>query len=246
MVKSMENVQGTPLPYDRQGYAATHDRFYNQSEINRPHFEFECDLVSGLVRDHDAAVWVDIACGTGLHLRTVETERPITRIGLDRSAGMLEMIPGDLGIETIQGDICQLDDAQLPKGDLVTHFWYGYCHQDTVSGVECFMRKTLSCVQPGGTLMLGICNPANLFDTVSLEHQMVYGGRLNIEALVWSFEEPWGKDRFDNCIAVHPELIMGWLGPSFSHHLYLDYPGAGGKWNSWRRKGLLLQNRIEA
>lgn len=241
----MASAQATPLPYDRPGYAATYDRYYNSSEINRPHFEFECDMVAGLIRDHDAAVWVDIACGTGLHLRTVETERPISRIGLDRSAGMLGMIPRDSGIETIRGDLCQMDDSQLPKGDIVTHFWYGYIHQETVSRVECFMRKTLACVRPGGTLMLGICDPANLFETIRHEHQVVYGDNLNIEALVWSFEEPWGNDRFDNCIAVHPERILSWLGPSFGHHLVLDYPGAGGKCNTWRRKGLLLQNRVE-
>lgn len=234
-------------PYDRPGYAGGYDAHYNLSAINEPHFRFECRLVEEVLAGMKANSWVDVACGTGLHLRTVTTDRPIERTGLDRSPAMLGEIPGNnpatnTAIRIICGDIRELSSDLLPEGDLVTSFWYGYVHQGSVAEIRRFLERTAGCVTNGGSLLLGICDPVNLLRGMAHEQDLVYGAPLKVEALVWSFEEPWGNDRFDNCIAVHPELILAWLSPLFGCHEWLDYPATG--LIGSKRQALLLSNRI--
>ena len=76
-------------PYDRPGYAEAYDAIYNLSEINRPHFDFERATLERLIAERGVRSWLDLACGTGLHLRSVETDRRVKRTGIDRSAEML-------------------------------------------------------------------------------------------------------------------------------------------------------------
>ena len=132
------------FPYDRPGYAATHDGYYNLSTINLPHFALECATVERLVFGRDVHSWCDLACGTGLHLRSVKTRQPIRRIGVDRSVSMLDEARSachvdvdGLGIEFVEADVRCLP----PDGahDLVTAFWYGYIHQESLAEVRRFL-----------------------------------------------------------------------------------------------------------
>lgn len=251
--------EGTPhpFPYDRPGYADGYDSHYNLSRINRPHFDFECETVAALV-DQLAAErgrqggrrelsWLDLACGTGLHLRTVRTPHRLRRTGVDRSSSMLAVARADTrgaGITWTEADVRSLPaDA---RHDLVTALWYGYLHQPDLNGVRAFIEAAAAQVAAGGSFLLGLCNPIGVFETMPHETPMVYGAPMTIDAVVWSFTERWEGDRFVDCIAPHPDLIRRWIGPLFRDVELLNYPPPGVPDSSWRRTALLFVDRGSA
>jgi len=230
-------------PYDRPGYAASYDGHYNLSAINRPHFDFEVATIERLIAERGVSSWCDVACGTGLHLRTVRTDRPIIRTGIDRSAAMLrEARSGfDPALNLIEADI--RDAPCASRHDLVTTFWYGYVHQESVGEVRAFLVSAASCVASGGTLLMPYCDPVHVFEVLPHRHDLAYGAPLHVDAIIWSFTEPWEGDAFTDCIAVHPELIVAWLGPLFERVEPLSYPVPGDAEVQWRRKALVFSGR---
>lgn len=230
------------LPYDRPGYAATYDDYYNLSTINRPHFEFEVSTVERLLAERCVRSWCDLACGTGLHLRRVHAPNPdLRRTGIDRSAAMLQVARNSASAAWVEADVRGL--AANGTHDLVTAFWYGYIHQETLNDVRLFLLSAADQVAPGGALLLGLCDPADIFEDMEHAVPMVYDAPMYIDAVVWRFTEPWKGDRFEHCIAPHPARIREWLGPRFKSVETLHYPPAGHPKASWRRKALLFTDR---
>lgn len=226
------------FPYDRPGYAETHDGHYNLSTINRPHFEFECATVERLISERGVRSWCDLACGTGLHLRRVYAPHPVRRTGIDRSAAMLQVARNSAGAVWVEADVRDL--AATGAHDLVTAFWYGYIHQPSLDEVRRFLLSSSAQVAPGGAFLLGLCDPAGIFEDMLHGVPMVYESPMYIDAVVWRFTEPWEGDRFTDCIAPHPALIREWLEPRFGSVDTLHYPPSGGPKANWRRKALLF------
>ena len=233
---------GTALPYDREGYAVTYDARYNLSDINRPHFDFECGLVAEIIARRGAKSWCDLGCGTGLHLRSVTGD--VRRTGIDRSDAMLRHARSQAGpqITYLEADV-----TRLPAGDtydLVTAFWYGYIHQDSLRDVRQFLRGAAEQTAPGGALLIGLCDPLDLFETIPWAEQTVYGAPLRVDAIIWSFTEPWEGDSFSDCIAPHPQYILNCLGPLFGSVQPVSYPAPGGAGGRWNRKAILFGDRL--
>ncbi|WP_419738569.1 class I SAM-dependent methyltransferase [Ruegeria sp.] len=231
-------------PYDERAYAQGHDRHYNLSQISQPHFRFECGTVERIIRDRAVSGWCDLACGTAPHLRAVRTHRPILRVGVDRAGAMLDVArqrAGPARVRLIEQDVRDLPPQ--PAHDLVTSFWYGYIHQDSLEEVFRFLFAAVNQVAPGGTLLLGLCDPLDLFDRQARHTPVLMGGDLDIDALIWSYTEPWSGARFANCIAPHADLIRDRLSAAFTDCTTLHYPPPGHRRANWNRKALLFTGR---
>ena len=220
----------------------TYDARYNLSDINRPHFDFECGLVAEIIARRGAKSWCDLGCGTGLHLRSVTGD--VRRTGIDRSDAMLRHARSQAGPQITYPEA---DVTRLPAGDtydLVTAFWYGYTHQDSLRDVRQFLRGAAEQTAPGGALLIGLCDPLDLFETIPWAGQMVYGAPLHVDAIIWSFTEPWEGDSFSDCIAPHPQYILNCPGPLFGSVQPVRYPAPGGAGGRWNRKAILFGDRL--
>ena len=240
-------------PYDLPGYAESYDALYLTAPQTAGHTRFEMDLVAKTCRKWREPSWCDVACGTGLHLRQTQPgqkQPPITRTGVDRSEAMLSLARRRDGHDVTFHCRDGRDMADLGRFDLVTGFWYGYIHQETLDDVFDLLAAMVRAVRPGGDLILGICDPAGLFETLPLNHPLVFGRPLEVQAIIWAYAEPECGEkpagdgaRFINCIAPHPQMIIERLSPAFAQAEWLDYPVLPASPN-WRRKGLHLKNRL--
>ena len=131
-----------------------------------------------------------------------------------------------------------------------THLTKNSPYKETLNDVFDVLAAMVRAVRPGGDLIIGICDPAGLFETGPLNHPLVFGRPLEVQAIVWAYTEPeWagnpagGAARFENCIAPHPQLIIERLAPAFVQAEWIDYPVLPAS-QHWRRKALHLKNRL--
>ena len=227
------------LPYDDPGYAEAYDGVYLLSGANAGHTAFEIGTVERIARRWTPCRWLDVGCGTGYHLQIAQGD--ILRTGVDRAAAMLRQARGRPGPHTVFHLRDGRDLSGLGSFELVTSFWYGYVHQDSLRDVMQLLVAMAGAVSAGGAMMLGICNPNGRFDRLPRRSQVVYGAPARIDALVWSYTEP-GGGAFPEMIAPHPDLILETLGPMFHRHAWLDYPVTEGA-PGWKRRALLLEGR---
>ena len=110
--------------------------------------------------------WCDVACGTAYHLRKAKGD--FSRTGLDRSDMMMSKHKEDTTytIKYLLTDML----THVPKiqYDLVTNFWFGYSHQDTLHQVLDFFNKMIALTKQGGSIILSYHNQWNIFDKIPL------------------------------------------------------------------------------
>lgn len=229
--------------YDRSNYAETYDSYFLTSQINRGHYEFEAGVISSILNGGKVDSWGDIACGTGKHICEIQGPSHVKRWGIDRSHRMLDVAKGRKGHE-VTFECQDLLGADLTdrRFDLVTHLWYGYVHQVTLNKVLEFIERCAKLTAPDGQFFLGICDPLDVFETLKHKNDLVYGGPFNIDAVTWSYTEPWSGHTYDNCIAPHTMKIIELVSPYFEQCEVVTYPAltVDGHWN---RKALLCRGR---
>ncbi len=181
-----------PRPYDDPDFVRLYDSRYLTGPVNRPHTEFEVGTVETLLRSRTGGRrWLDVACGTGFHLR--RAGGATRRTGVDRSARMLEMARarGGFAASFIERDARDL--AGIGPAELVTGFWYGYIHQDTLADVDRVLLGMAEATAPGGDLLLGVCGPGGC-GRLPRDIPIAYGPSMRIDAVMWSYTEPEGWD----------------------------------------------------
>ena len=206
-------------PYDTPGYAERYDARFNLSPEGRGRFRWECETVERFIQERRTSAWLDVACGTGLHLKTVSTEHQIVRVGLDRSANMLAQAAVNTEASLIEADI--RDRLPDPSFGLVTSFWHAYTAQGTVEGVREFLVACALQVASGGAFLLGVSTfTERLPDTI----QTAYG-QVDLEALIWNYSDRKTGDIYTGSIDVWPARLISYCLPYFESHKTIVYPG---------------------
>lgn len=78
-------------PYDDPEYAGGHDAAFHDDPANAVHSRFELEMVAELARERPGLSWLDVACGTGLHLANAGGD--MRRTCVDRAQAMLDAAP---------------------------------------------------------------------------------------------------------------------------------------------------------
>lgn len=226
------------LPYDNPDGAFGHDSVCHADPAIAVHSRFELEMVAELARANPGLSWLDVACGSGFHLRNAGGH--MRRVGVDRVEAMLEIARGRPGHAATFHCRDARDLSGLGRFDLVTSFWYGYVHQESADDVLLLLSAMARAVGPGGDLLIGICDPAGLLRGV--RHRFaspIRHGERRIDAIVWGYSESGGHE-CRNCIAPHPELILETLAPRFEECRWRDYPVSEVA-PGWRRRALHLR-----
>ena len=206
---------------------AYEDRYIHHPKV-KGEIAFELSLIEAKMLDKTS--WCDVACGTAYHLRKAVGD--FNRTGLDRSGMMMAKHKQDTkyNVDYIRADM--LDYTPTVQYDLVSNFWFGYAHQETLDQVLQFFNKMVELTKQGGSIILSYHNQWNIFDQIPLHTNEPMGGVFNFEAMVWSYEEPDVPGSLYTCIVPHKELIIQTFEPYFENVTIIDYPPnpeAGGK-----------------
>ena len=229
----------TPLLYDDPDYASGYDAVYHADPANTVHSRFELGMVAELAGERPGLSWLDVACGTGFHLANAGGH--MRRTGVDRAEAMLEVARRRPGHAATFHCRDARDLSGLGRFDLVTSFWYGYVHQESVEEVLRLFASMGRAVAPGGDLLLGICDPAGGMRKMPRAVHLPFGpGTMRIDAVVWSYSEG-AKHEYLNCVAPHPELILETLAPRFEEYRWREYPVSEAA-PKWRRCALHLRH----
>lgn len=227
------------VPYDDPAYARGHDAVFRADPANAAHSGFELAMVEELAHERPGLSWLDMACGSGFHLRKAGGH--MRRVGVDRAEAMLDVARQRPGHDAAFHCRDARDLSGLGRFDLVTSWWYGYVHQESVDEALRLLAAMAGTVAPGGDLLVGICDPAGLLRGV--RHRLpspIRPDEMRIDAVVWSYFEGGGAEH-RNCIALHPELILETLAPRFEEYRWREYPVSAAA-PDWRRRALHLRH----
>ncbi|WP_447002706.1 class I SAM-dependent methyltransferase [Saccharothrix isguenensis] len=133
----------------RDGYAEVYDRVMRTR--GRDHAA-ESRAIVRLVRDHDpgARRLLDVACGTGLHLRFLREEFDVT--GVDVSADMLAVAEAGVpGLRTHRADMREVDLAS--RFDVITCL-FAVPHLRSAAELELTVARLVRHLAPGGVLLV--------------------------------------------------------------------------------------------
>lgn len=197
---------------------------------------FEVRLIESQIKSTNTKSWCDVACGTGFHLRTAKGE--VERLGVDISPLMIETYrhKTEYKVNYAVQDVLKLDTSK--KYDLVTNFWFGYSHQDTLEEVLLFFNKMIDLTEKDGSIILSYHDQWSLFENIPQKTNEPMGGVFSFDALVWSYAEPDNPDCVYKCISPHIDLIKSTFEPHFKSSIILDYPKHKG------RRVLLLEGKL--
>lgn len=215
-------------PYVNEAVVETYeDRYIHHPKVAKE-IAFEISLVEANMLNKKS--WCDVACGTAHHLR--KANGSFSRTGLDRSDMMMSKHKKDTEycVDYTLADM--LEYTPIQQYDLVTNFWFGYSHQETLDQVLQFFDKMVALTKQGGSVLVSYHNQWNIFDKIPLHTEEPMGGIFNFEAMVWSYNEPDVPDSTYKCIVPHKELIIKTFEPHFKSLKVIEYPhnpAAGGK-----------------
>ena len=229
------------LPYAIKGYPEKYDETYIENPITLAHAQYELSLVEHYHKKLKIISWCDAACGTGWHIRNSSIKKPKT--GVDREKNMIDhakkIMP--FGPQWIVSDINDVPE-KLGTFDLVTHFWYGYIHQKTLSDVHKIFLNLAKSVSTNGMLIVSICDPIGWSKIINHTHEIVFDNNLYIDSVIWRHKNPFTNTYYADCIAPHPTLIKEWLEPYFKEIETITYPKSAES-TEWQKYGYLCKNR---
>jgi SAM-dependent methyltransferase len=209
-------------PYEDNDLVNAYEERYIHNEIVSNDIKTEIATVEMVMQERNYQNWCDVACGTGYHLRTAEGD--YSRIGIDRSTGMLDYAKENDGKNTrfVQADFLEL--PILEKYDLVTNFWLGYTHQDTLADVMRFIYKMAEMVELGGTMIMSVHNHGLLYDNIPWMMPEPMDGNFQFDGIVWSYTEPSNPNLRYRCVSPHKEMIRLNLKKRFAGVKIIKYP----------------------
>lgn len=210
-------------PYSNPEIVARYEQRYLTNPVVAHETVYEVRLTEQILNAYGYRSWCDVACGTGYHLRTVNS--PVTKTGIDRSAEMLATWSDAMrgSIASVNLDLIDVDTSY--KYDLVTNFWFGYTHQSSLDAVIGFFDQMIDLTNTGGSIILSIHNNWRMFDTFDYKTPEPMGGEFKFDAMHWSYHEPNHPDHVYNCISPHKGLIIEKFEPHFAAWSIFYYPG---------------------
>ena len=209
-------------PYEDKDLVNGYEDRYIHNEIVSNDIKTEIATVEMMMQERNYQNWCDVACGTGYHLRTAEGD--YSRIGIDRSPTMLDYAKENDSKNTrfVQADF--LDLPMLERYDLVTNFWLGYTHQDTLADVMRFIYKMAEMVELGGSMVMSVHNHGLLYDNIPWMMPEPMDGNFQFDGIVWSYTEPGNPNLRYRCISPHKEMIRLNLKKRFAGVKIIKYP----------------------
>ena len=209
-------------PYNDKQLVENYEERYIHNEIVSNDIKTEIATVELIMKERNYQNWCDVGCGTGYHLRTANGS--YSKTGVDRSSKMLDYAKekaGD-GVNFIQSDFLEL--PMVNRYDLVSNFWLGYTHQDTLADVMRFIYKMAEMVEIGGSMVLSVHNHGQLYDNIPWMMPEPMDGNFQFDGIVWSYCEPSRPDLRYRCISPHKELIRLNLKKRFAGVKMVKYP----------------------
>lgn len=221
-------------PYNNSQIVKIYEERYNTDSRVKFEILYEIDVVRKTLIESKHSSWCDVACGTGFHLRNLDTSvflEDLKKVGLDKSSLMIDTYkqPED-NTEFIVADL--LDYQVKETYDLTTNFWFGYSHQPSLKDVMKFFDKMVELTSINGSMILSIHNQWGMFNQYPYHFSEPMGGDFKFEAMVWSYCEPGFPEAIYNCIVPHRDLIKEHLLKHFESVSITSYPpqsGPGGK-----------------
>lgn len=213
---------------------------YEDRYINHPFVKdesaFELNLIESLTRKNKTSSWCDVACGTGYHLRNARGN--YKRFGIDASSLMVESYKRKTKYK-VEYHIEDLLSFKVNETyDLVTNFWFGYSHQETLDQVIKFFEKMTELTAKQGSIILSFHDQWSLFKKIPKDTPEPLGGIFSFNAIEWSYSEPNNPECVYKCISPHTDLIVKTFAPYFYKHRIIDYPKHKG------RRILLLEGKL--
>lgn len=210
-------------PYSNPEIVARYEQRYLTNSVVAHETAYEVRLVEQVLNAYGYRSWCDVACGTGYHLRAVNS--PVAKTGFDRSAEMLAVWSDQMRVDIAHGVVDILTMDTYLKYDLVTNFWFGYTHQPTLQDVVGFFKQMIELTNTGGSVILSIHNNWKMFDTFDYKTPEPMGGEFKFDAMHWSYHEPGNPEYVYNCISPHKGLIIETFEPHFAAWSIFYYPG---------------------
>ena len=212
-------------PYDNQELVDIYEERYIHHDVVSNDIKTEISTVEKFMAERNYQNWCDVACGTGYHLRTAKGN--YSRCGIDKSRKMLTYArenaeKNNKAIRFLEADFLELPVTE--KYDMVTNFWLGYTHQDTLADVMRFIYKMAEMVQLGGTMIISVHNHGKLFDNIPWMMPEPMDGNFQFDGIAWSYTEPDNSKIRYRCISPHKDLIRLNLKKRFAGSKIVHYP----------------------
>ena len=210
-------------PYSNKDIVANYEQRYLTNPAVAHETAYEVRLIEQIINAYGYRTWCDVACGTGYHLRSVNSS--VTKTGIDRSAEMLATWTDQMksSIACLNLDLIDVDTTS--KYNLVTNFWFGYTHQPSLNSVIEFFKQMIELTEVGGSVILSVHNNWKMFDYYDYKTPEPMGGEFRFDAMHWSYHEPNYPDHVYQCISPHKDLIVETFEPHFAAWSVFYYPG---------------------
>jgi SAM-dependent methyltransferase len=198
-------------------YDAAYAAHYDEAFLTNSDFpgktKAEIDIIRHLLaKQGPTARWLDVACGTGFYLSHFPEAR---RSGLDISPAMLGVArQRNPGVDFVLGNYRDRDSLPIGQQDVISSLWWAYTFAESLDQIQTLIDNIHAWLADDGVCFMPICSPSrNLyFDPekapyVAFEDAPVYGGRMLVTAVTWSWIEASGK-RHDNMLVPQPEYLV--------------------------------------
>ncbi len=210
--------------YD-QGYAQNYNEKFIFSDC---HADFEENVIKELLSElGQDTKWLDVACGTGYFLSRFPD---VECCGLDISPAMLDVARKDNpGVKFIQDDFRNKRLHWENQWDLVSCMWWAYSYVESLPELEQVIENLACWTSDRGALFLPVGNPEVVtVGEVGFPHTIndvgVYGGKMKLEGLIWTWIDEESDKRHKYLIAPHTDYLTSLLSRYFDRVDVIEYP----------------------
>lgn len=225
-------------------YDHTYAKDYNERYLSNPFSKVSSDTELNVLKGQINAStrWLDLGCGTGYFLSQFPG---IQRAGVDISPEMIKLAsdsnPDAMFI--MEGDFRKEHAEWSGAWTLTTCMWGAYCYVDSVREVEQVVRNMISWTKTGGSVFLPVVDIEDVRPNMKTSYEEptgVFGGRISVTAITWTWQEENGKIH-EHLVSPHIEHIINLLKPFFNRIEIIRYPPYMANWVS--RKAILATGR---
>lgn len=223
-----------------EDYAKNYNNLYLLDDVHHQHFSFEIEVLEKLLSNKKT--WLDVACGTGLHLDTVKVPH-IKKFGLDRSEGMLSYAKKNT-CESINYILDDIGSTNLQDSfDLVSFLWMGYVHSASIKDSLSVIYSASEKVNYKGDYLLTFCDPLHIFQATTDKKMYIDRGYMSFDGIFWSYKDDKNGIEYTDLVAPNKFKILDMLSKDYESVREIVYPKKNDLY--WRKSALLFQGKKE-
>lgn len=219
------NSKNTLEVYDRNYAKSYNHRFLSEERKTLD----ELSIIKYMLDRKSMGSWLDIACGTGFYLSQFSNHE--NRMGLDLSPDML-MIAKELNpqVEFVNTDFKNAEVFEENRFDIITSLWWAYSFAESLNDIAKFIDNIKKWLKQDGICFVPIGNVSRnlllseheIFPFYTTHDAPIYGGTMRMDAAIWTYIEPNGKEHKE-MIIPHPEKMKEMFLERFKHVNILTY-----------------------